>query len=109
MIFFTIAFSQKTFSSTSNCAEKDPDTQQVNEINNIFNTWDLAASFEQANDQYQSAVAVTSYAEVLHNSPWTAGTYSASVVDHTYLLSLLLWDDIQKISCSCDSYRNLIY
>ena len=94
VIFFTVAFSQKTFSSTTNCAEKDPDTQQVNEINGNFNTWDSAASFEQANDQYQSAVAVTSYAEVLHNSPWTAGTYSASLVDPTYRLSLLLWDDV---------------
>jgi hypothetical protein len=39
-----------------------------------FNTWDLAASFEQADHRYQLAVVVAQYAEVLRNSPWAAET-----------------------------------
>ena len=72
---------------------EDPDTHQVTEINGNFNTWDLAASFEQADPRYQLAVVVAQYAEVLRNSPWAAGTYSSSLVDHAYRLSSLLWDD----------------
>jgi Ca-activated chloride channel family protein len=72
---------------------EDPDTHQVTEINGNFNTWDLAASFEQADPRYQLAVVVAQYAEVLRNSPWAAGTYSSSLVDHAYRLSSILWDD----------------
>jgi Ca-activated chloride channel family protein len=72
---------------------EDPDTHQVTEINGNFNTRDLAASFEQADPRYQLAVVVAQYAEVLRNSPWAAGTYSSSLVDHAYRLSSILWDD----------------
>jgi hypothetical protein len=36
---------------------------------------------------------VAQYAEVLRNSPWAAGTYSSSLVDHAYRLSSILWED----------------
>jgi hypothetical protein len=72
---------------------EDPDTHEVTEINGNFNTWDLAESFEQADPRYQLAVVVAQYAEVLRNSPWAAGTYSSSLVDHAYRLSSILWED----------------
>ena len=56
---------------------EDPDTHQVTEINGNFNTWDLAASFEQADPRYQLAVIVMQYAEMLRRSPWAAGTQSS--------------------------------
>jgi Ca-activated chloride channel family protein len=72
---------------------EDPDNHQITEINGNFNTWDLAASFEQADLRYQLAVVVAQYAEILRNSPWATGTYPSSLVDHAYRLSSLLWDD----------------
>jgi Ca-activated chloride channel family protein len=76
---------------------EDPDTHQVTEINGNFNTWDLAASFEQAAPRYQLAVVVAQYAEVLCNSPWAAETYASQLVDHAYCISSLLWDDVEVV------------
>ncbi len=63
-------------SATVQLRWEDPDTHQVTEINGNFNTWDLAASFEQADPRYQLAVVVAQYAEMLRHSPWAAGTSS---------------------------------
>jgi hypothetical protein len=60
-----------------------------------FNTWDLAASFEDASPRYQLAVVVAQYAEVLRHSPWVAGTSSQQLVDHAYRISSILWDDTE--------------
>jgi hypothetical protein len=72
---------------------EDPDTHQVTEINGNFNTWDLAASFEQADPRYQLAVVVMQYAEMLRHSPWAAGTYGSQLVEQAYRISSLLFDD----------------
>ena len=53
---------------------QDPATRQVTEINGNLNTWDLAATFEQASPRYQQDVVVAQYAEVLRHSPWAEGT-----------------------------------
>ncbi len=74
---------------------EDPDTHEVTEINGNFNTWDLAASFEQADPRYQLAVIVAQYAELLRHSPWAAETSAAQLVDHAYRISSLLWDDTE--------------
>lgn len=74
---------------------EDPDTHQVTEINGNFNTWDLAASFEDASPRYQLAVIVAQYADVLRHSPWAAGTSASQLVDHAYRVSSLLWDDTE--------------
>ena len=76
---------------------EDPDTHQVTEINGNFNTWDLAASFEQADPRYQLAVVVAQYAEVLRNSPWAAGTSASQLVEQAYRLSSILWDDAEVV------------
>jgi len=76
---------------------EDPDTHQVTEINGNFNTWDLAASFEEASPRYQLAVIVAQYADVLRHNPWAAGTSSQQLVNHAYRLSSLLWDDAEVV------------
>jgi Ca-activated chloride channel family protein len=76
---------------------EDPDTHQVTEINGNFNTWDLAASFENADPRYQLAVVVAQYADVLRHSPWAAGTSSQQLVQHAYHLSSILWDDTDVV------------
>ena len=49
---------------------QDADTREAREINGNFNTWDLAASFEDADPHYRLAVVVGAFAEVLRASPY---------------------------------------
>jgi len=53
---------------------QDPENYRVQEINGNFNTWDLEASFYQADPHYQLAVMAAQFAEVLRHSPWASGT-----------------------------------
>jgi Ca-activated chloride channel family protein len=69
---------------------KDPQTYEVREINGNFNTWDLAATFEQASPRYQTAVVVAQYAEVLRRSPWANGTPLSLISAHAQRLTTLL-------------------
>ena len=87
-------------SPPANCAEKrhasgDRDRAVTGASN--FNTWDLAASFKQADPRYQLAVVVAQYADVLRHSPWAAGTSASQLVEHAYRLSALLWDDAEVV------------
>ena len=79
---------------------EDPDTHQVTEINGNFDTWDLAASFEEASPRYQLAVIVVQYANVLRHSPWAAGTSSQQLVNHAYRISSILWDEAEVVEFS---------
>ena len=83
----------RALSATVQLRWEDPDNHQVTEINGNFNTWDFAASFEEASPRYQLVVIVAQYADVLRHSPWAAGTSSQQLVSHAYRLSSLLWDD----------------
>jgi len=49
---------------------ENPDTAEITEINGNFNTWDLTERFEETSDEYQLAVLVMQYAEILRESPW---------------------------------------
>lgn len=49
---------------------EDPDTGEVKEINGNFNSWDLAASSDDADPRYQLAVTVAQFAEILRESPY---------------------------------------
>ena len=69
----------------------------MTEINGNFNTWDLATSFEQTDHRYQLAVIVSQYAELLRHSPWTTCTSIQQLVNHTYRLSSILWDDTEVV------------
>jgi hypothetical protein len=74
---------------------EDPDIHKVTEINGNFNTWDLAANFEEASPHYQLAVIVAQYAEVFRHNPWAAGTSASQLVEQAYRISSLLWDDTE--------------
>jgi len=53
---------------------EDPGTYETREINGNFNTWDLAASYQESDPRFQLAVLAAQYAEVLRNSPWARET-----------------------------------
>lgn len=76
---------------------EDPDTRQVTEINGNFNTWDLAASYENASPRYQLAVVVAQYAEILRGSPWAARTSLGLLSEYAYRLTGLLGEDADVI------------
>lgn len=50
---------------------QDPQTRAVQEINGVFNTDNLAPSFDAAPLHYQLAVTVSQWAELLRHSYWT--------------------------------------
>lgn len=72
---------------------KDPQTYEVREINGNVNSWDLAASYEQASPRYQLAVTVAQYAEILRRSPWAAGSNLGQVSENAWRLASLLPQD----------------
>jgi len=74
---------------------EDPDTREVKEINGNFNTWDLEASFEEADPYYQLAVVVAQYAELLRQSPWAAETSIYQIQEHIERIASLLPEDAQ--------------
>jgi Ca-activated chloride channel family protein len=49
---------------------QDAETREAREINGNFNTWELAASFDDTDPHYQLAVVVGTFAEVLRASPY---------------------------------------
>ncbi len=72
---------------------QDPDTQEVQEINGNFNTWDLVDSFESASPRYQLDVVVAQYAELLRDSPWVGVTSIYALRRHALRLGELLPED----------------
>ena len=72
---------------------QNPDTYQVQEINGNFNTFDLEASFYQADPRYQLAVLVAQYAEVLRHSPWAAETSLKQLYSMAFELPEMLSGD----------------
>jgi Ca-activated chloride channel homolog len=72
---------------------KDPDGEQAHEINGNVNTWDLAASFEEAAPRFQLAVAAGEYAEILRQSPYTSWSNLDSLAHCTRRLAETLSDD----------------
>jgi Ca-activated chloride channel family protein len=53
---------------------EDPDTGKVSEINGNFNTFDLAARYEDTDPRYQLTATVAQYAEILRLSPYARDT-----------------------------------
>jgi Ca-activated chloride channel family protein len=72
---------------------QDPKTFQVQEINGNFNTWDLEASFYQADPHYQLAVMAAQFAEVLRHSPWASDTSLKQLHTMAFELPEMLNDD----------------
>lgn len=59
--------------ATVNLRWQDPDTRVVKEINGVFTTDNLVNSFDSAPLNYQLAVVVSQYAELLRDSYWVEG------------------------------------
>ncbi len=72
---------------------KDPDGEQAHEINGNVNTWDLSASFEEADPRYQLAVAAGEYAEILRQSPYASWSSLDSLSRYTRRLAQTLRSD----------------
>jgi Ca-activated chloride channel family protein len=71
---------------------EDPDTREVVEIARPVFTDELANRFESASPRFQLAVIVAEYAEVLKESPWSAGVGFEDVALHALRLTGLLED-----------------
>jgi len=73
---------------------QDPDTRQVVELSQDFNTGELAYEFESADPYFQRAVIVAEYAEILKKSYWAEESSLAHVYQEAIRVSELLpWDD----------------
>ncbi len=71
----------------------DPDTRQVVEISQDFNTDQMASDFREANPYFQRAVIVAEYAEILKESYWAEGSSLDDVYDEARRISKYLDDD----------------
>lgn len=63
---------------------QDPETYQVYEINQNFNTWEMAQSFEEASPRFRLTALVGLYAEVLRQSPWMAHVRMNDLLEYAY-------------------------
>ena len=69
---------------------KDPDTQNVVELSQDFETREMAESFNQADPHFQWAVSVAEYAEVLRDSYWAKNSSLEAVRRQVERISELL-------------------
>ncbi len=72
---------------------QDPDTLAVKEINGNFNTWDLAARFEDGSPRYQLDVLAAYYAGLLRQEGWSSGATWDDLVSYGRQVARLLPDD----------------
>ncbi len=76
---------------------QDPDNHETREINGNFNTWDLAASFENASSRYRLGVVVAQYAELLRKSPWAHETRMVQLLAYASLIARELPEDADVV------------
>ncbi len=74
---------------------EDPTSREVHEINGNYNTWDLAASFEEASPRYHLAVIAAQYAEMLRKSPWARDTHPYDLQDYANRVYHNLPEDLE--------------
>lgn len=72
---------------------RDPQTGQVREINGNVNTWDLSASFQEADSHFRLAAVVAQYAELLRNSYWAGDATYAQLAEYAGSLAAQLSHD----------------
>ncbi len=84
---------------------KDPQSYAVSEINGNFNTWDLAARFEDASPRFQLAATVVQYAEILRRSPWARESNLGQVSAQAGRLAELLPGDADVAEFAQLTYR----
>lgn len=72
---------------------EDPEIHRVHEVEGDFNTWDLSASFDEANPRYQLAVTAAQYAELLRHSYWAGDATYGEVAALAQELAVQLFYD----------------
>jgi Ca-activated chloride channel family protein len=72
---------------------EDPDTHEVTELSQDFDSGDVAESFSAAAPRFQWDVVVAEYAEILRGSYWAEGSTLATVLEEAERVSRLLPDD----------------
>ena len=72
---------------------KDPETKEVIENKQPFESQDLAPTFTSTSPRLQWSTVVAEYAEVLRNSPFAKGSTLAGVLEEAQRASRLLPDD----------------
>lgn len=75
---------------------EDPDTHQVVEISQDYDTSQIAFSFEEADLYFQRAVVVAEYAEILKDSYWAEESSMNDVYDEARRVSRYLDDDTME-------------
>jgi Ca-activated chloride channel family protein len=83
---------------------QDPQSREVREINGNFNTWDMAARYEDTAPRYQLAVNVAQFAEMLKGSPWAKNMTLNQLYETTYAVYQKLADDPDVVE-----FANLVY
>ncbi|MCL4506838.1 MAG: von Willebrand factor type A domain-containing protein [Chloroflexi bacterium] len=72
---------------------QDPDSLQIREINGNFNTFDLAARFEDASPRYQMSATVAQFAEILRQSPYAGSVGLGQLQSYADRVARALPDD----------------
>jgi len=73
---------------------KDPDTKEVVEMSQDFETRQMAENFRDADAHFQWSVIVAEYAEILRGSHWAQGSNPGDVLEEARRVSNLLPEDV---------------
>lgn len=72
---------------------EDPDSHEVTELSQDFDSSQMAESFGAASPYFQCSVVVSEYAEILRDSYWAQGSTLAGVLEEAERVSRLLPND----------------
>jgi len=75
---------------------EDPDTHQIVEISQDYDTNQIAFDFEESDPYFQRAVVVAEYAEILKGSYWAEESSMDDVYDEARRISRYLEDDAME-------------
>ncbi len=75
---------------------EDPDTHQIVEISQDYDTSQIAFDFEESDPYFQRAVVVAEYAEILKGSYWAEESSMDDVYDEARRISRYLDDDAME-------------
>ena len=75
---------------------EDPDTHQIVEISQEYDTNQIAFDFEESDPYFQRAVVVAEYAEILKGSYWAEESSMDDVYDEARRISRYLDDDTME-------------
>jgi Ca-activated chloride channel family protein len=88
---------------------EDPQTHQVKEINGNFNTWDLAARFDDASPRFQLDVIAAYFAGLLRSSNWAWSAPWESLESYAWQVVRQLPEDrdVQELATLIGQAQNI--